>query len=440
MFQLKRKEIAVAPAYLPVRPRVCLVSPGHLSTNPRLVKEANAFGSANFEVSIVHGRYSAWGTQNDTGLVSEEWRRLALPFGPFEASRTTYVRQTLVRKGARLAARLGASISAINEAAHSPLVRDLIAATAGLPPADLYVAHYVAALPAAARAARQHGAVYSFDAEDFHLGDQPDDAAGSVDHSIIRAIEETYLPGARYVTAASPGIADAYAAQYGIERPTVVLNVFSKAQASLGPTPRGSAAPGPSVYWFSQTIGPDRGLECAVRAMAAAKTKPHFYVRGTLARGFEAILTGIAREAGVMDRLHILSPAPPTQMERLAAGYDIGLASETGATHNHRLALSNKQFTYLLAGVPAVMSDVPSHRNFSAEAQGAAFLYRTEDPAALAAQLDFLLGDPATLAKARFRAFQLGQERFNWEHEQVKILECARTALRANAHAKSACV
>ena len=57
--------------------------------------------------------------------------------------------------------------------AFSPFTGPLTAAAKRVP-ADLYIAHYPAALPAAAIAARRHGALYAFDAEDFHLGDLPD--------------------------------------------------------------------------------------------------------------------------------------------------------------------------------------------------------------------------------------------------------------------------
>ena len=132
--------------------------------------------------------------------------------------------------------------------------------------ADLYIAHYPAALPAAAKSAARHGARYAFDAEDFHLGDLPDLPKHEHERRRLRAIEGAYLPRAAYVTAASPGIADAYVKGYGIKRPAVVLNVFPLSRAPASTTPRGTVEPGPSLYWFSQTIGPDRGLEAAVAA------------------------------------------------------------------------------------------------------------------------------------------------------------------------------
>ena len=133
---------------------------------------------------------------------------------------------------------------------------------------DLYIAHYPAALPAVATAARKYGTRYAYDAEDFHIGDWPDDAKYDGERRLVREIESRYLQGCAYVTAASPGIAEAYVDTYGIKRPRVVLNAFPLGHALPNPTPQGTVRPRPSLYWFSQTIGPDRGLECAVRAIA----------------------------------------------------------------------------------------------------------------------------------------------------------------------------
>jgi glycosyltransferase involved in cell wall biosynthesis len=296
-------------------------------------------------------------------------------------------------------------------------------------PADLYVAHYPDALPAAAAAARRHGSRYAYDAEDFHLGDWPDDPAYDVERRLLRAIEERYLPGCAYVTAASPGIADAYADAYGIERPRVVLNAFPTKHAPSAPTPGGEAQPGPSLYWFSQTVGPDRGLECAVRAIGLARTRPHLYLRGTPAAGYATRLADLAREADAAGRVHLLAPDEPDRMEELAAAYDLGFAGETAHTVSRGLCLTNKLFTYLLAGIPPLLSDTPAQIRFAKEAGLTELLYTRDNPAALAALLDGLLGDPARLAAARAQAWQLGRERYNWEREQGRLIDMVRRAI-----------
>ncbi len=137
----------------------------------------------------------------------------------------------------------------------------------------------------------------------------------------------------------------------------------------------------------------------------------------------------IAVTHGVADRLHLHAPGHPDEMAALAKDFDCGLVGETGATWNRRIALTNKQFTYFLAGIPAVLSDVPAHVAFAREAPGAAFIYRCEDPVSLSACLDALFQAPAGLAEARAQAYRLAQQRFNWEHDAQGFLACVSNAL-----------
>ncbi len=407
--------------------RVCLISPGHLSTNPRLVKEAHALQTAGHTVHVVCGRFKAWGTANDGPLAAEIGSVTSVPFGPVEASRRTYLRQSITRHVARSMVGFGLDSQSLVEAAHSPVVRDL-AVAARTVHADLYIAHYVAALPAAAHAAARHGAAYAFDAEDFHLGDLPDAPEHALEKRIIHAIESRYLPGTAHITAASPLIAEAYAETYGIPHPTVILNVFPKANAPAAPTPRGTAEPGPSMYWFSQTIGPGRGLETAVEAIARAESRPHLYLRGTPAAGYAAHLLSFAARAGAADRLHFLDPAPPDQLERLGASYDLGYIGEADVTQSRLRALTNKLFSYLLGGVPSLATDIPAHRQLAPQLGEAMTLFSIGDAAALAVAIDQLLLDPQRLASARAQAWSLGQTRFNWDVEQVKVKSIVNVA------------
>ena len=188
--------------------RICLLSPGHLSTNPRLVKEADALADAGHEVTLITGDYSLWAREADK-TITARWRVVrTLCFGP-QAALPTRIFQFLRVRAARVLMAAGFRDPAVVRAAWHPIAPDLVAAAKGVK-ADLYVAHYPAALPAAAIAGRVHKALYAFDAEDFHLGDPPDGIAYASERRMVRAIEERYLPGCVYVTAASPGIADAY--------------------------------------------------------------------------------------------------------------------------------------------------------------------------------------------------------------------------------------
>ena len=408
--------------------RICLITPGHLATNPRLVKEADALCEAGHEVTVVAADYLPWAREADKEYSSRSWRTAApTPFGP-QAPRLRRLVQLARRQSGRLLFLHGFGHPAVLRMACHPAGPDLAWAALRVP-ADLYIAHYIAALPAAAQAAKRWGAHYAFDAEDFHLGDAESAPRFDEDRRLVRAIESAWLPGCAYITAASPGISDAYAAVYDIARPTVVLNVFPRAQAPTRGTHRGSSVQSPSVYWFSQTIGPNRGLEVAVRAISLAASRPNLFLRGNPARGFARELEALADACGVGERVHLMGPERPGEMERMAAAYDIGLSAEPGYSLNNRLALGNKLFSYLLAGLPIVASDVPAHQGISAELGDAIRLYSAQSAQSLADALDSYLMTSEALSGGRAAAFRLGQERFNWDLEKRILIDCVdRTA------------
>jgi len=293
--------------------------------------------------------------------------------------------------------------------------------------ADLYIAHYVAALPAAAIAARRNGAKLAFDAEDFHSGEAQPNANEDFRMKMAASVEGACLPACAYITAASPMIGQAYAALYGIH-PTTVLNVFPLSMAppiaNASPSKDGSL----SAYWFSQTIGLDRGLQAFVQAMAHAKSHVSLDVRGGDRWGSGDKLVALARELGIENRIRLLPLAPPEDMVKLSSPYDLGLSLETDVSENRRICLTNKIFTYLLAGVPVMMSDTPAQRALGPDLGCAAAVVSLRDPKGMAAVLDRLAGAPAQLAAAKKYARQLGLQKYNWDMEQRLLLQAVASA------------
>lgn len=396
--------------------RICIVTPGSLGSNPRVVKEATALHEAGHDVHVICTRTLPQIEFRDRNvLAAAAWRVTRIDFN----IRSRYVVERIMQLAAKSVFRLLAlpSLANLSFSASTRLLTKRAAAV----PADLYIAHYPAALPAVVKAARRHRAAYAFDAEDFHLGDLPDAPEHALEKRMIHAIESRYLTATAYITAASPLIAEAYAETYRVLPPTVILNVFPKANAPAAPSLRGSAEPGPSLYWFSQTIGPGRGLETAVEAIALAHSMPHLYLRGTPASGYEASLRSLAARVSVADRLHFLDPAPPDQLEQLGASYDLGYIGESDVTQNRLRALTNKLFSYLIGGVPNLATDIPAHRQLAPQFGEAMTLFPIGDATALAAAIDRLLLNPELLANARVHAWHLGQTRFNWNVEQTRL-------------------
>src|SRR5205814_5800343 len=158
----------------------------HLASNPRAIKEADALHEAGYRVTVVAGDLSSAFRPFDEELAARApWT--AVRIGPSPLSSRLMSRAALASVRA---CRLPPSRTPLwlAVAAHSPQTSALARAACAVS-ADLYIAHYVAALPAAAAAARRHGAALGYDAEDFHAGEKIDRAEESYRTDLVRAIE-----------------------------------------------------------------------------------------------------------------------------------------------------------------------------------------------------------------------------------------------------------
>lgn len=398
--------------------KIVIVTTGSLGSNPRVVKEAQALVDAGHNVSVICTKVADFVEPRDRSIMEQ---------AAYEITRLDFstTRSRALDRILAAAARAVFSITQTQSLAvygYSLMTRRLTAAAKAIR-ADLYIAHYVGALPAAASAAKHYGTHYAFDAEDFHLGDLPDEAIHNSERRLIRSIEDRYLPHAAYVSVAAPLIAAAYAETYKIALPTVILNAFPPANASAAPTAKGTIEPGPSLYWFSQTIGPGRGLEIALEAIALAKSKPHLHLRGSPVPGYHEHLKEIAAALGVSDRLHFHAPILPDQLEKSGAAFDIGFIGELSHTRNRQIALTNKLFSYLSSGLPIIASSIEAHKALEESLGGVLRLYNEQSAPELASHLDKMLSDPAAFAQSRALAWQLGQTSFSWEAEEPKLIE-----------------
>ncbi len=415
--------------------RVCLVTTNHLSSNPRLVKEADALAEAGYRVAVVGAQWIPDLTEWDAQLSGRaDWR-----YFPVNVERGKHPTRAHALRIRRLLGSFSPRFlwpAGMAVAAHSP-TSFLLAAKASRLEADLFIGHNLGALPAAAEAARRRGAKLGFDAEDFHSGELAPTPANAADIERARWIEREYLPLCDYVTASSSGIAETYASLCGIPEPLTILNVFPVSEAPSAPTPA-TWKPGPSLYWFSQTVGPDRGLEDAVRALGSMRAVAFLCLRGTSAMGYPERLLELAAQCGVKDRVLLSPPAPPAEMLRLAACHDVGLALEQPVSPNREICVTNKLFTFLAAGVPFAATSTPGQVGICRKLGDAATLYEPGDWRSLARRLDELLADPAEMTRRRRLAWSLGRQTYNWDLEKEKFLGGVRSALDKSVAASTA--
>jgi glycosyltransferase involved in cell wall biosynthesis len=392
---------------------ICLVSPGHLGSNPRLVKEADAFAEAGHRVHVIYGETYSGAIQRDKAVLSRaKWtsQSISIFSRPWRSLRW--------RASHKLALALfskGMSTPGVRCRASHPLFSGLRRAALDHP-ADLYIGHCLPSLPIVVAAAARHQARCAFDAEDFHSGENEPHGRGALINQLAREIESRFLPKCDYLTAASPLIAEAYEVHYGLT-PTTLLNVFPLEEAvpsKISPTP-------PSFYWFSQTIGPGRGIEEMIQILRTLSRPVRIDLRGHVSDDYRRKLESLTEGSQV--KLGFLAPDAPDTMVAHAAGYTAGLALEKRQPMNRDICLTNKAFTFLLAGIPVILSRTLAQEALARELGHAAQLVDLASPAESSASLASWLDAPELQAHAREKSFQLGREKFNWDHEKQKLLD-----------------
>jgi glycosyltransferase involved in cell wall biosynthesis len=283
--------------------------------------------------------------------------------------------------------------------------------------ADLYIAHNVGALPAAALAAKKHQAKYAFDAEDYHRGQFME---GSVMQRNTILLEDKYLPNATYITAASPLIAEQYTKHYN-RKVIVINNVFSKKYLVKEVKDLFSPI---KLFWFSQTIGKGRGIEDVVLAL---KDLPAGSYTLTLLGKHNAAIKNYFIELGKNKtkdiQIDFINPTSPEEVFKIAATHDIGLALEQPKELNRDLCLTNKIFTYLLAGNAIIFSDTNAQRRFLEENEGIGSIYECGNIELLKIILRDFLNNPQLVQNMKINSKQLAATRYNWEKESEALKE-----------------
>jgi glycosyltransferase involved in cell wall biosynthesis len=400
--------------------KIVLVSSGQPSLNPRLVKEADALVDAGYMVTVLYAYWNDWGTTFDSELIpAKKWKAIRIGGDP-QKNKGTYFFSRIVHKTARVINNMTGGKCFTEAAVARPSY--CLSKEVKKHPADLYIAHNLGALPAAVKAARANRKACGFDAEDFHRN-EVNDAKNNPDVVLKTRIENKYLPRVDYLTASSAQIAGAYKLLFPGHEPIVIRNVFPK-EIEVGG--HHSKHDGPvKLLWLSQTIGFNRGLQDAIGALEVLKDRP--FELHLLGNCNDAVKAELMTESQIRIRFH--APVPPHSLAKFAAKFDIGLALEPAFSINNDLALSNKIFVYLQAGLCVVASDTTAQKNFMDKYPGIGKIYTKGNTEALSDILQYYDTHRDILWEAQKESLSLARTELNWETEQKKFLAVVERAL-----------
>lgn len=237
-------------------------------------------------------------------------------------------------------------------------------------------------------------------------------------------IEEDYVGTADAVITVSEPIADLIQSRLGLAaRPAVVLNTpYLQQDVEDAPSVRAAVGLGPDVPLavYSGNIAADRGLVELVDSLAFVPGLHAVVVTNAPADNwFIRQLVEAAERDGSADRLHFTPYVATSVLVPFLSTATLGVHGLSQGPLNHELALPNKFFDYLHAGLPLATSAVRTMAELTREL-GVGETWTSGDARSLGQAMSTILADPEPY-RAAARDPEV-RRRFCWETQEKVLL------------------
>lgn len=235
----------------------------------------------------------------------------------------------------------------------------------------------------------------------------------------------------QYCLTTSHIMAEKIAEAYDAPQPTVIYNTFPWADREFidGKALDRKNLDLPSLHWFSQTIGPGRGLETLFSALNHLKTPLEIHLRGNCSDSYRSSLKSLIPK----ERLNNIFFHPTVSNAQLIsriAEHDIGLALELKDVQSRDLTVTNKLFQYLHGGLTIVATDTLGQKEILSKYPTIGSLLPSNNPIALANVLENLLQFSHKLNMAKNDALNTFKEKLCWERQEGALLNQVKIALK----------
>ncbi|WP_316851308.1 glycosyltransferase family protein [Pedobacter agri] len=391
--------------------KITLVSTSHLSSNPRLVKEAKALSEADFVVNVIFLQHIHELESFDEEIIQylPLIKFYSINFGSKNIASKCLNWKRLLRK---LWIKIN-SKSELIENIFFPEFKKVINKIN----TDLYIGHTLQALPIVALAANNQGTKFAFDAEDYHRGETSDDKQ----NNYAAALENKYLNEAEYISTASEFISDAYHKHFELIKIITLNNFFT--YNDLEPLDKIENNQPIKIVWFSQTIGLNRGLkEFITKLILLNSNLFELHLRGTSDEFIQSkLLENVS--ASWKDKIFFYPQCNPKELSLWLQGFDIGLALEPGFSFNNEIAISNKIFQYFNAGLAVVATSTIGQKWVIQQAPNAGIILSRD------LNLDILKNwseNREKLDYAKEAAQNAAKQIFDWNDEKKKLIDIVR--------------
>ncbi len=408
--------------------KIVIVSGIQIINNPRVVKEATALATAGFDVEVIGAIYDGESAERiDRMLAQVQWRHTpVVDRGSGSSCERLYYLYARVRRKIALLQKKWLNVEGPYQLGY--FVRRLYR-IAKQRKADLYIVHLEQALWVG-RKLLKDGFKVAIDVEDWYSEDGLPADRELRPVRLIKECEHNLLRNAGYGTTTSKVLSEALAEAYNCPPPTVTYNSFPVEDQQLidGKMLDRRDPEKPSIIWFSQTIGPGRGLEQLMEALKSIDSPFELHIRGNPRRGFkETLLDGFPES--LVSHIFFHPQVPQDELLSRLCEHDIGFCGDLSDCRSRDLTITNKALEYLRAGLAVVASDTAGHKEVATMVEAGVMIYEQSNTSSLATVLLKLLTDQSQLKVAKAAALRGLAGELDWDVSAGRVVKLATAAM-----------
>lgn len=325
--------------------KIAIVTASHLVDNPRVWKEANALNESGFKVYIFTVWYSSDKLRRDRELINPGIEYMP-SFNTISFHRNIPI--ILLAKTIKKYANFIYSIfkiSSIYQLVYLPLIQLKKIVRYEV---DMYICHQEAGLILGNELIKKNYKV-AFDFEDYYSEDYLNKYRSI---KLLKKHEALALKKAKYISCPSVSIKKTLEISASSACSIhVVYNSFPK----INTNPSIQNKISNSLVWFSQTIGPGRGLEQLFDALKQISVTVNLFLIGNVTESYKInLLKEVQR---FKHSITFIPPMSHHSLQTFLSQFKIGLALELPQPLSRNLTITNKLLLYLQLKLKIIASD-----------------------------------------------------------------------------------
>lgn len=397
-----------------VKTHIVILTGQHMVANPRVWKEANSLTLHGYKVTILTTWYDARLREADKALLHPLVNyKAAVNLLRGESGFVEWGVSRVLRKWANFKKRFF-DIDSLHLLCYAPTLQLKRAIDER---ADLYIVHQETGL-LLGRELLKKGKRVAVDIEDWYSHDYIN-AMRPV--QLLKEAEKYVLQRAVYSTCPSMAMSKALGSFYSLQRlPAVIYNGFSVTEnKQLNKQERKPN----SLVWFSQVIGPHRGLETVMTSLNHLTIPVELHMLGRLVPGYDEQLRSLISPK---HQLFFYPPVSHYALLPFLAQFQTGLATENPYPENKNTTVSNKILQYVQAGCSVLATGTKGQEEIAGEVPDSIRIVPANEPHQWADAMRSLLQKTENSLQLQSTVFA---NKLSWEAQEHLLLKLVKASV-----------